>query len=957
VTVPLHSRAAAETDVVDLRRCPAEGPAHGARSPLTTDASMTIRHSVRLGLILTLSLISAGELSAQGTGRIVGRVVEGQHGAPVAGATVELDGTDRRAVTALDGRYVLQSVPAGAVSLRARMIGFGPKLVTGVLVPDGGTVAQDIALAAEAVQLAEISVSAESERGTVNRALEEQRNAGNIVNAITAEQIGKSPDGDASQAVQRVSGVTVQDGRYVFVRGLGERYTTASLNGSRIPSPEPERKVVPLDLFPSSLLEGITTSKTFTPDQPGDFSGAAVNLKTREFPERRVLTFSVSAGLNTAATGKDLVRAPAVGGEWLGFAGSERRIPAAAAAAGDLRGLDQSRINGIIGSFRNAWSGRVDNGSANGGFGATIGGEDPVFGQPIGYIGSFTYSYGQEVRADESRSLIMATGDGFQPLNEASGSTSRNSVLWGGILNLTTRIGSKTKLQLNNTYNRSADNEATRLAGENEEFDLDLDVTRLTFVQRAVRSHQLTGEHLVSDDHLVDWALSASRVDRYEPDRSDVAYITRIDPATGASQPTAWLGSPRSATRTFSDLGESSYEGQGNYRLFLGSSANPAIVKVGGAYRAVDRDVDSRAFDVTNRGLSPVDRQAPPEQIFAGPYAQDSRLALFVNANGGRYDARDRLVAGYGQVELQLASRLRLIGGARVEHWMLELNTLSPQGLASTTDRDNTDVLPSLALNYELTESQMVRLSASQTLSRPEYREIASVSSFEPIGGLITFGNPNLRRALIQNYDARWEWYPAAGEVLSIGVFAKRFKDPIERVFVNQTGALANSFVNAEQGDNYGVELEVRKSLGLLTPALAPFTAFANTTLMRSRITPGNTDISSLTNSDRPMVGQAEYVVNGGLAYGNGGGLSATALYNVVGPRIVEAGALPFPDAYEQARHVVDLSIQFPVFGATSLKLDAKNLLDAPYEIVQGGVIRSRYKAGRVIALGASWQH
>jgi outer membrane receptor protein involved in Fe transport len=917
---------------------------------------MTTRHLARLALILSLCVTSAAELAAQSTGRIVGRVVDGQQGAPVAGATVEVDGTDRRAVTALDGRYLLESVPAGAVSLRARMIGYGPKTVTGVRVPDGGSVAQDIALAAEAVQLAEISVSAESERGTVNRALEEQRSSTSIVNAITAEQIGKSPDGDAGQAVQRVSGVTVQDGRYVFVRGLGERYTTSSLNGARIPSPEPERKVVPLDLFPSSLLEGITTSKTFTPDQPGDFSGASVNLKTREFPERRVITFSASAGLNTAATGKDLVRAPAVGEEWLGFAGSERRIPAAAEAAGNLRGLDQSQINNIIGSFRNAWSGLVDNGSANGGFGLTVGGEDPVFRQPIGYIGSFTYSYGQEVRADESRSLIINTADGFQPLNQSSGSTARNSVLWGGILNLSTRLGSKHKVQLNNTYNRSADNEATRLAGENEEFDVDLDVTRLTFVQRTVRSHQLTGEHLLGDDHLVDWSLNASRVNRYEPDRSDIAYITQIDPATGASQPTAWLGAARSATRTFSDLGESSYEGQGNYRLFLGSSANPAVVKVGGAYRAVDRDVDSRAFDITNRALSPADRQVPPEQIFAGPFAQDSRLALFANPNGGQYDARDRLGAGYGQVELQLTDRLRLIGGARVEHWTLDLNTLDPQGVATSTDRDNTDVLPSLALNYQLTEDQVVRVSASQTLSRPEYREISPVSSFEPIGGLITFGNPNLRRALIQNYDARWEWYPGAGEVLSLGVFVKRFKDPIERVFVNLTGALANSFVNAEKADNYGVELEVRKSLAVLSPALAPLTVFANTTLMQSQITPGNTDISSLTSSERPMVGQAEYVVNGGLTYGNGGGLSATALYNVVGARIVEAGTQPFPDAYEQARHVVDLSIQFPLISGTSLKLDAKNLLDSPYEIMQGGVLRSRYKAGRVLALGASWQ-
>jgi len=917
---------------------------------------MTTRYLAAVGLVLSLLALSAPDASAQGTGRIVGRVVEGQQGAPVAGATVEVVGTDQSAVTALDGRYVLERVPAGAVSLRARMIGYGPKVVTGVLVPEGGSVAQDVALTAEAVQLAEISVSAEAERGTVNRALEEQRNATGIVSAITAEQIGKSPDGDAGQAVQRVSGVTVQDGRYVFVRGLGERYTTAALNGARIPSPEPERKVVPLDMFPSSLLEGITTSKTFTPDQPGDFSGAAVNLKTREFPERRVITFSASAGLNTAGTGKDLVRAPAVGQEWLGVAGSERRLPAPAAAAGDLRGLDQSQINAIIGSFRNAWSGRVDNGSANGGFGFTIGGEDPVLRQPVGYIGSFTYSYGQEVRADETRSLIIANGSGFEPLNRSVGSTSRNSVLWGGILNLSTRLGTRHKVGLNNTYNRSADNEATRLAGENEEFDLDLDVTRLTFVQRTVRSHQLTGEHLLGEDHLVDWSLTGSRVDRYEPDRSDIAYITRIDPVTGASHPTAWLGAPRSATRTFSDLGESSYEGQGNYRLFLGSSANPAVIKFGGAYRAVDRDVDSRAFDITNRALTPTDRQVAPEQIFAGPYALDSRLALFVNANGGRYDARDRLAAGYGQVEVQLSDRLRLIGGARVEHWTLELNTLSPQGVETTTDRDNTDILPSLALNYQLAEDQVVRVSASQTLSRPEYREISPVSSFEPIGGLITFGNTNLRRALIQNYDARWEWYPGAGEVLSVGIFAKRFNDPIERVFVNLTGALANSFVNAEKADNYGVELEVRKSLGVVSPALEPLTVFANTTLMRSRITPGNTDISSLTNSDRPMVGQAEYVVNSGLTWGNGGGLSATALYNVVGPRVVEAGALPFPDAYEQARHVLDLSVQFPAFGGTSLKLDAKNLLDSPYEIVQGGVLRSRYRAGRVLAMGVSWQ-
>ncbi len=286
-----------------------------------------MRSAIRLSLLLILSGGVTSALAAQGVGRIVGRVVEGQQGAPIAGATVELVGTDQRVVTAVDGRYLLERVAAGPVSLRARMIGYGPKIVTGVAVPAGGSVAQDIALSTEVVQLQEIAVTAEAERGTVNRALDEQRNATNIVSSVTAEQIARSPDSDAGQAVQRVSGVSVQDGRYVFVRGLGERYTTMSLNGTRLPSPEPERKVVPLDLFPAGLLEGITTSKTFTPDQPGDFSGASVNLKTREFPARRVITFSASGGLNTAATGKELARAPRVGGEWLGLSGRGAESP------------------------------------------------------------------------------------------------------------------------------------------------------------------------------------------------------------------------------------------------------------------------------------------------------------------------------------------------------------------------------------------------------------------------------------------------------------------------------------------------------------------------------------------------------------------------------------------------------------------------------------------------------
>jgi len=916
---------------------------------------------VRPGLVVLLGLLPSRLAHAQGaTGRIVGRVVEAAQGQPVAGAQVEVVGEAIRAVSALDGRYTLDQVPSGPASIRVRMIGFGPKTVTGVVVPAGGAVNQDVALAAEAVQLAEISVSAASERGTVNRALEEQRNAVNIVNSVSSEQIARSPDSDAGQAIQRVSGVTVQDGKYVFVRGLGERYTTTSLNGTRIPSSEPERKVVPLDLFPSSLLEGITTSKTFTPEQPGDFSGAQVDVKTREFPAQPVVTFSVSGGLNTAATGKNLVKAPTTGTEWLGFGGHERSLPADVRAAGDLRGITTAQQNQLIGSFRNVWSSRNADGAPNGGMAVSVGGESLVFGRSIGYIGSLSYSNSQEVQKDLTRGLAKNGPDSNTalPFNSYNGSASRNSVLWGGLLNLSTRIGEGTKLSFNNTYTRSADNEASFLTGQNEEFSQfnPLALTRLDFVERAVRSNQVQGEHLFGERHEVTWSVTNSGVDREEPDRSDVGYTAGRD-ATGALVPVTWVGQPRFATRTFGDLHETSWDLVANYRLALGSPSLPVTVKVGGAYRDTDRDADTRAYDIYSVALNNTERSAAPEEIFSPANIAASDFILNANANGGRYTAAERISAGYGQVEVPVGGRLSVIAGARVESWHLDLDAVKTQGDLAQERRRNTDVLPALALTYHLTEDQNLRLSATQTLSRPEYRELAPIGYFEQVGLATTIGNADLERALIQNYDLRWEWFPHAGEVLSFGVFAKRFDNPIEKVIIQAAGTNTLSFVNADAAHNYGAEMEMRSGLGFLSPGLAPLNIFANTTVMRSRITPGNEGISALTNSDRPMVGQSSYVVNAGLGYTSGSGAwAATLLYNVAGRRILEAGSGGLPDAYEEPRHLLDASLQLPVAGQFGLKLDGKNLLDAPYRFTQGGVLRTRYLSGRVFGFSLSWR-
>lgn len=907
-------------------------------------------------LKLLLPAVIPALLSAQDpqpTGRIVGRVVDSKSGAGLSDVGVQVVGTTTGTMTGVDGRFTLAQLRAGTVTLQARRIGYTPKTITGIILVAGSTLEQNIALETVTLQLTAQVVTAQQERGTVNEALDTQRNATGIVNSVTAEQIAKSPDSDAAQAVQRVSGVTVQDGRYVFVRGLGERYTTTSLNGARIPSPEPERKVVPLDLFPSNLLQSVTTSKTFTPDQPGDFSGALVDLKTREFPARRQLSYSATLGYNSLTTGKTVLGAPREGMDWLGFGGGARVIPAPVVAGGDFStSRTPAEYSQIAGSFRNAWSVLERKGAPSGSASVSIGGNDPIGGRRIGYVGALTYSLASEIRADEVRAFaVPAVGGGTSEVDRFEGSTGRESALWGGLLNLGTLVGNANKLSWNNTYTRSADNEARYESGFDENTALPFQIQRLRYVQRSVWSSQLAGEHEPSASHRLQWQLTGSGVTRTEPDRSEVVYA--VDAPGGAP---FLFGSNESAVRTFGDLTEYSYSGGADYLFRFGGLSAPHTLKVGGLVRFTDRNAENNSYSL-QANLTRAERELAPEEIFDGRYAQASSNVFRVVAlsQGGSYKASDLLGAGYAMIEYQLTDRLRAITGARLESQALEVTAQPLFGAAVKVTPSYLDVLPAGALTMRMTDNQNLRFSVSQTLARPEYREIVPIGSRDVIGGEQFRGNPALKRTLIQNVDVRWEWYPNAGEVFSLGVFGKRFQDPIERVYRGTSGTRVTTFENAKEARNYGAELEVRKELGFLGEALAPFTAFSNLTVMRSDIDLRNVGAGSI-DANRAMVGQAPYVVNTGLTYALiDRRLSATALYNVVGRRIYAASLLPLPNVYEELRHVVDVSLRFPVVGGLSGRLDAKNVLDAPYEVTQGSVVREHYRAGRVIQAGLSW--
>jgi len=919
-------------------------------------AHVLSRFARPLMLAMTVAVVPAFTLSAQGAdapvGRITGRVIDTKSGQGITSAGVQIVGTTIGAQSGVDGRYTIARVPAGTTTLQVRRIGYGPKTITGIVVPANGSIELDISLASADVQLAAISVTATKEKGSVNDALNAQRTATNVVNAITAEQIARSPDGDAAQAAQRVSGVTVQDGKYLQVRGLSERYTTASLNGARIPSPEPERKVVPLDLFPSNLLQDITTSKTFTPDQPGDFAGANVNIRTKEFPGSRQVNYSTSFGGNSRVVGQTLPFAPRAGGEWIGLASGNRQMPNAISSANFLGNVSQTQFNQMARQQRNVWNPTARNGGPNGSFGASTGGNS-VFGKRIGYVLSGSYGYSEEVRADEKYAVGNQGADNtVVPLTSVSGSTGRSTAQWGGIANFSTMLGKSSRVSLNTTATRSADNEARVDRGFDENLGDSIARTTLRYVERGVATVTGQGEHQLGERNKTAWSATYANTGRREPDRSDVVY------ARNNTGQYTLLSSLDGARRLYFDLHETNNTAQVDHTINVGELASQNTLKIGAYARQTDRSSDAPIFAFLSRAPDAI-RSQQPDVIFGGSQACDGCSLINVQPIGqaGSYTADDRTVAGYMMADWGLGSRVRIIAGARVESADITVNASTQGGFTSSANLNNTDVLPSLLVNAKLTETQNLRFGITRTLARPEYRELAPVTFRDVLGGVSVTGNDKLRRSLIDNVDLRYEAFPNPGEVLSIGVFAKRFDSPIERVEQATSGAYQARFQNALSAINAGVELEARKQLGFLGRWAESLTGFSNLTLMSSSVDLDTIGGLTVTDRTRRLVGQAPYVVNAGMTYSSlSGRTNATVLYNVVGERITAAGVIPLPNIVEKPRHVIDLSLRFPVAGSLSGRVDARNLLDARYSFLQGNLEREGFNAGRILSFGFSWR-
>ena len=931
-----------------------------------------LRITRRLPVLFALLALCTTSVAAQETGTIVGNIKDATTAASLSGAQVFVNDSVVGALSDLNGRFVIARVPAGVVSVTAQMIGYGTKTVTEIAVGPGEVVPLDITLTESAVELEEIVITATRERGSQAFILDERRTAGALVEGIGAAEISARPASDAADVAQRITGVTVSEGKYVFVRGLGERYSQTSLNGSSLPSPEPEREVVPLDLFPSGFLESLQTQKSYTPDLPADFSGGSVQIQTKDFPNEFTVTAGVGTSFNSNSQFQNnFIAYPTGGMNFLGLNDGSRDEPQSVidimgpVTTGNRLPADDAtrlRIGQDLQASNQSFGPSQQDTPLNRSFNLGIGGRNGLFNDgEMGYFiaGQYSDNYTLQPSEIERKWRVSAfdpavAPEDRQPNVDYNFTRGTRAISWGTIGNFTIKPTATQKISLKTTVNVSSDDEGRTYTGDNRE-DIGALVRseRSRFVSRVMLWSQLSGEHQLFADSRLEWRATAARATRDEPMLRESLYIADTE-----NDPYTLFPDAGSGAYFWSDLVDDDVNGAVDWTLPFELFSNDASIKVGGMYRQRTRDFASRRFlwDFLENTIDNLDQSLAEGSVTTAARRPGQFALGDIVEPGNLYDASDERMAGYAMLDLQPTSRLQAILGARIETYDLALNSRGDnlQGI------DQTDIAPSLNLIYTASDRVKVRAAASRTLDRPEFRELAPFQFTEAASLRQLFGNPNLTPAEIVSTDLRVDFFPAPGELFSIGGFYKMLDEPIEQVFI-AAASTAYSFQNADEATILGIEADAQFGLGRFARALQLFSASANYSWIHSDVTVRAGSIFEPTNMTRPLEGQASYVLNAGLNWDNMNGIEAGLFYNRFGERLTAAGGSGVPDLFEQPRNSLDASIGFPLTGGAKARVRATNLLDADYRFEQSanGItqIQRLFTTGRTISVGISWEY
>ncbi|WP_172449416.1 TonB-dependent receptor domain-containing protein [Bowmanella denitrificans] len=855
----------------------------------------------------------------------------------------------------------------------------------------------------------EVIATASRLKGTASAVLQERQNQAFVADIMGAEQISRTGDGDAASALRRITGLTLVDGKFIYVRGLGERYSSTQLNGMMVPSPDPTRSVVPLDLFPSDIIESLNVQKSYSPNMPGHFGGGNVNIRTKSIPSEFVFNISGGAGYNTS-NNEDGYFYTGGDDDWMGKDDGTRELPGIIADA--LRNSGSTGVEGItnlqttqamLSAFN--WDIGPDEKSVdpNYNLGATVGNQFQVGSEgTLGFLATMAYDQEWTVANEKNGSDL---GGGCDNSGERcftkylDGLSTEQSVRWSGMFNVGYEFNNNHKVELTNMILHDMRDRVRNRdyfdANESEEGETELRRLDIIFEEREMITSQLKGTHNFPwlNFAYLDWYVGTSRATRDAPDILEATFEKEMDNGAVVYEGLQDLAATN-LNRQYQQLEDDSDTVGWNFAYPMSGENWEVEWKIGGDYWEKTREAQSidlgiRHFSIRDEYKQGVrlDQIFSPDNI-ANPdfYTSATGRGLFQDgtADGDKYSAAAKLEAYYLMGDAFINKTWRISGGLRWEQFQqvsipyqahTDLFAVSGDDIADTVFNKD-ELFPSLALTYILDDEMQIRFNVSETAIRPDMRDISSSFFIDPLTEFLVRGSPLLRSAELKNADLRWEWYKESGNNLSVALFYKDMTNPIEMVELSGgEGTPQLLTANAEEGELYGLEVEFLQDLSFLSNDMAGFFLSGNITLSDSNVKIGrdnpdslynqqlrdalnaSTVTTSITNDERRLVGHSKWVANLQFGWDSDDGNHSTSLvYNAFGERIIVPGVSGNEDAQEQPFNSLDFVYSYYPNFNTTVKFKVQNLLGEDKEIMQENLTMWYKEVGTKVSASFSYE-
>lgn len=884
--------------------------------------------------VLFLFFITTAFIGSSQSNKISGKVIDVDNNTPVVGASIVIEENKKGTNSDAEGGFFLVIPENKKVNIVITSVGFLPKTLTNISSSSAGQTIV-VALKRASTELKGVVVrSSGARRETISSLYLQQKNSSSLSDGISAEVIRRSPDRSTGEVLKRVSGASVQDNKFVVIRGLSERYNTSLLNNSMLPSTEPDKKAFSFDIIPSSLIDNLVIYKSATPDLPGDFSGGAIKVSTKDFPAKKLSELSLSLGFNSLTSFKDFYKSRDEGSlDWLGsFDNKTRLIPGAyyrrrGAAFFNTSPAFKREVTKL---FPNTFGyNNASRSMPNISFSYTGGDTKLIGNNKLGFIYSLNYSDGRRV-VNSVRDEYLATSDKLFQYEYGTTNYDEKRNL-SALLNLTYTVG-RSKLSWKNIFNNDFTKTTALRNGRNEVNYPEVFYYKSTnneVMNNGLLNSVLEGLHSLKKDWTIDWAASYGLTYRNQPDQRILTFVTNSGDPSIYYLKVGYENSPeiRNAGRIYSFLSEGIYGATLNFTKQFSWHGLQQKLKFGTYNYFRDRSVEVDALGYGTLGSVSTPIEITKDLNFSNvlqPQTIDQYNLSLANIPSQSVDYKGQVVsnAGYVMLDNKFSDKVKLTWGARIEKYNQQVTALNKPKIA----KDNIDLLPSLLLTYSVSKKANVRIAGSQAVNRPEFRELASYETYDYENYISVLGNPALVRAKNTNADLKYEWFPTAGEVISTSLFYKYFVNPIEQV---NLGNDKFSYSNADRATAYGIEVEARKKLDFVNNGFfRALTAYANAAYIKGGVTFGG------ISSSNPLQGQSPYLVNGGLTYSSPKeDFVVNALYNKIGPRlrfrsILGAGL----NIYEKPRDMMDVQLtkRFAK-NKFEVKLTISDILAQPY--------------------------